>query len=219
MIPIADLTNKNYVPGNYYAPRTYLRGELEMGLLENRRGDRLLALPDTFLEGLYAGLDREVGQASGLVLFNCGLWWGKHFFKRFQDEISDYYQLSLTDMKMADFLQALQNCWSTYGWGKLELDQSYQDKGFLVVITHNSFFANREPQASNLPVCFLEAGVLGSFFSELSGQELHCVQTSCESLGSDCNRFVIGLRSRLAPAEALVENKIDHESIMPKLCS
>jgi uncharacterized protein len=45
------------------------------------------------------------------------------------------------------------------------------------------------------------------------------VQTSCESLGSGCNRFVIGLRSRLAPAEALVENKIDHESIMPKLCS
>jgi uncharacterized protein len=218
MISVADLTVDSRIPGHYYAPRTYVRGDLEMGLLENRRGDRLIALPGTFLEGLYAGLDREIGQASSLVLFNCGRCWGKNFFKRFQDEINDYYRTSFTDMKMADFLQAFQNCWSTYGWGKLELDQAYQSHGFVVIKTRNSFFANRETQASNLPACALEAGVLAAFFSELTGQELHCVQTSCESLDADCNRFVIGMRSRLAPAEALVEKQIDHESIMPKLC-
>lgn len=218
MISVADLLNNNRVPGNYFATNTYVRGDLEMGILENRRGDRLLALPATLIQGIYSGLQRETGQASRLVLFNCGRWWGKNFYTRFREELTDYYGTALADMPMAEFLLCLQQCWITYGWGKLELDQSYQDHGYLVVKTWNSPFASQAP-ASQLPACYLEAGVLCSFFSQLTGRDLHCVQVSCESLGADCNRFVLGLPLRLKPAELLVEQQQDYETILQTLCA
>jgi uncharacterized protein len=217
MISVADLLTQNRVPGNYYAAKTYVHGDLELGILENRRGDRLIAIPETLIQGIYAGLDKETGQASKLVLFNCGRWWGKNFANRLRDELSDYYGTTLSAMTMADFLQCLRQCWITYGWGTLELDQSYQDRGFLIIQGWNSPFASLAPKI-NAPVCYLEAGVLAAVFSQLSGRELHCVQTTCESMEADCNRFVLGLAKRLKPAENLIQSQLSHPAIMEQLC-
>ncbi len=217
MISVADLLVGKRVPGNYYAPETYLRGELEMGLLENRRGDRLMALPPSLIQGIYSGLEKETGAASRLVLFNCGRRWGKHFFNRFRDEITDYYGQALVDMSMAQFLQALRHCWATYGWGKFNFDQTDHDRGWLVIQTQNSAFARQAPADQKYPICSLEAGVLAAFFSQLSGQELHCLQTSCESLGAAENQFVIGLKSRLEPAQVWVDQQMPHSEILKRL--
>ena len=218
MISIADLLTNNRVPGHYFAVDAYVQGDLEMGLLENRRGDRLLALPETLIQAIYSGLRKETGQASRLVLFNCGRWWGKNFYTRFREELTDYYGTALADMSMLEFLNSLQSCWVAYGWGKIELDQSHQHRGFLMLKTSGSPFASQAPQGE-VPTCFLEAGVLSAFFSQLTGRELHCVQTACESIGAEQNCFLLGLASRLQPAEAMVENRLDHDSILQKLCA
>lgn len=218
MISITDLLTENRIPGNYFASDAYVQGDLELGLLENRRGERLLALPETLLHGIYAGLEKETGQASRLVLFNCGKWWGKNFYSRFCEELTDYYQTPLADMPMIEFIQCLEQCWITHGWGKLELDQRYQDRGFLVIKITNSPFVKQAPQGQTQPVGYLEAGALCSFFSKLTGRDLHCIQTTCESMGADCNRFVLGLPKRLEPAETMVTN-LDHDAIMQQLCS
>lgn len=217
MISVADLLTDNRVPGNYFATDAYVRGDLELGLLENRRGDRLIALPETLIQAIYSGLDKETGQATRLVLFNCGRWWGKNFYSRFSEELTDYYGIALADMGMVEFLECLQQCWVTHGWGRIELDHSYQPRGFLVVKTWNSPFASHAP-AGRLPICFLEAGIFSSFFSQLTGKELHCIQTTCESLGADSNRFVVGLAKRLEPVEEMVTAQATHEAIMQKLC-
>jgi predicted hydrocarbon binding protein len=216
MISVADLLTNNRIPGNYFAVDAYVRGDLEMGLLENRQGDRLIALSETLIQAIYSGLDKETGQATRLVLFNCGRWWGKSFYTRFCEQLSDYYETAIADMPMVEFLQALQQCWITHGWGKIDLDQTYQHRGFLVIKTWNSPFAKHAPQWS-YPVCHLEAGVLACFFSQLTGRDLHCVQTTCESLGADCNRFILGLSKRLEPAEMMVTN-LDHDTILQQLC-
>lgn len=216
MISVADLLANNRIPGNYFAIDAYVRGDLEMGLLENRQGDRLLALPETLIQAIYSGLDKETGQATRLVLFNCGRWWGKSFYTRFCEQLTDYYETPTANMPMVEFLQSLQQCWITHGWGKLDLDQTHQHRGFLVVKTWNSPFAKHAPPWKQ-PVCYLEAGVLSAFFTQLTGRDLHCVQTTCESMGADCNRFVLGLPKRLEPAETMVTN-LDHDSIMQQLC-
>ncbi|MDX2239402.1 MAG: V4R domain-containing protein [Leptolyngbyaceae cyanobacterium bins.302] len=218
MISVADLLTNNRVPGNYFATDVYVRSDLELGLLENRRGDRLLALPETLIQSIYSGLDKETGQATRLVLFNCGKWWGKNFYTRFRDELTDYYGQALADMTMAEFLQCLQQCWITHGWGRLELDHQFQNRGFLVVKSWNSPFAKHAP-VGNRPVCHFEAGILSAFFTHLTGRDLHCVQTSCESLGADANRFVVGLQKRLDPIALMVEQQADHDTIMGKLCA
>ncbi|HAO12619.1 MAG TPA: 4-vinyl reductase, partial [Planktothrix sp. UBA8407] len=91
MIEINNLLIKPQLPGNYFAYDAYVKGDLELGLLENRLGGRLLGLPSTLLEAIYTGLEQETGQAARLVLFNCGRWWGKNFYVRFCEEISEYY--------------------------------------------------------------------------------------------------------------------------------
>jgi predicted hydrocarbon binding protein len=218
MISVADLLVNNRVPGNYYATDAYVRSDLEMGLLENRRGDRLLALPETLIQAIYVGLEKETGQASRLVLQNCGRWWGKNYYMRFREELTEYYGTSLADMTMADFLKCLQSCWVTYGWGRIELDHSQQHRGVLVLKTWNSPFA-KQSLTNDRPICFLEAGVLGAFFSQLTGKDLTCIQTTCESMGSDCNRFVLSLTRRMEAVESMVENHQDHDAIVQSLCA
>ena len=218
MISVADLLVDGRIPGNYFATDAYVHSDLELGLLENRRGDRLLAIPETLIEAIYAGLEKETGQATRLVLSNCGRWWGKNFYARFCEELSDYYGNPLAETVMSDFTQSLEQCWITHGWGKFELDQTYQHRGFLIAKVTHSPFASHAPEMDR-PVCFLEVGIFAAVFSQLAGRDLDCVQISCESQGADSNRFLIGLPERLSSVEEMVNQKVDHEAIMAKLCA
>lgn len=146
MISVADLVKDPIIPGNYYAADAYVQGDFETGLIENRKGARLIALPDILLQAIYAGLDQEVGQASGVVLFNCGRWWGKNFYRRFVEEVSEYYRRPLAEMEMVEFLQCLKECWKTHGWGTIDLDVSFYQQGFLVVKTWDSPLRRRLPK-------------------------------------------------------------------------
>ena len=64
---------------------------------------------------------------------------------------------------------------------------------------------------------FLETGILQTFFSEMSSEPLHCVQTACESLGAEENCFVLGVKDRLVAAETGVEQGLSHGEIMDLL--
>ncbi|MDX1977374.1 MAG: V4R domain-containing protein [Pseudanabaenaceae cyanobacterium bins.68] len=216
MISVAELLSQPNLAANYFSYDTYLRGDLEIGILENRRGDRLLAIPDTLLSALYAGVEKETGQASRLVLVNCGKWWGKNFYKRFLDAVTDYYQATLSEMDMATFLGCLQECWKTHGWGRIDLDATHQKRGFLMLKTTNSPYA-KPLETATRPSCYVEAGILTAFFANLTSRDLEAVQISCESLGADCNRFVLGLSDRLRSVDTLIEEGLDWQAIMQRL--
>ena len=216
MINVADLIAEP-LPGNYFAPDAYVNGDFESGLIENRQGGRLLALPDTLIKSLYSGLTSEVGSAAGMVLYNCGSKWGKNFFRRFSEEVSTYYRKSVTEMETIELVQCLKQCWKAHGWGIIEPNFDRYQQGFLVVKIENSAFASAV-EAPQEPSCYIEAGLLSAFFSQLSSTKLHCVQTACESLGANCNMFVLGLAQRLKPAEEMVRQGQSHSAIMQQLC-
>lgn len=217
MIDIADLIEKQPVIGNYFSPDAYLQGDVEFGLIENRNGSRLLALPETLLQGLFAGLEEELGLSANVALFSCGRWWGKSFYRRFAKELENYYGQPLGQMEMIEFLQCLKECWKTHGWGVLDLDLKYYQQGFLVFKIVNSPFVEAASHDKR-PMGALEAGLLSAFFSQLTGQELHCVQTACESLEAECNYFVVGIAERLKAVSAWFAEGHDHATIMELLC-
>ncbi|MDX2257105.1 MAG: 4-vinyl reductase [Pseudanabaenaceae cyanobacterium bins.39] len=216
MISVADLVKENRIPANFFDYQAYVKGDLEIGLLENRRGDRLLAVPDTLISSLYAGLAKETGQASRLVLFNCGKWWGKNFYTRFTESLEEYYSQNLAEMDMVTFIQSLKACWVTHGWGKFEFDPQYQAQGFILIKTYNSPYV-RPVANNNLPTGYLEAGILTTFFTRLTGRELLASQTTCESLGATCNTYIIGLPERLQSVEQLLIEGHSHEQILKTL--
>jgi uncharacterized protein len=218
MINVADLIKESTFSSNYFAPDVYAQGDFESGLIENRQGGRLLALPNTFLKGLAHALTSEVGSAAGIVLFNCGHKWGKNFYRRFCEEVGSYYQKTVSEMEMVELVQCLKQCWKAHGWGMINLNCDRYQQGFLVVEVQHSAFAE-VVESSEQPSCFIEAGLLAAFFSELSATNLHCLQTSCESLGANSNLFVLGLAARLKPAEEMVAQGKSHAMIMQRLTS
>lgn len=217
MISVADLVQEKTFKGNYFAPDAYLQGDFELGLLETRLGSRLISLPEVLIQGLFAGLDEELGQASSIVLYNCGRQWGKSFYRRFIGEVSDYYEKPLALMEMVEFISCFKQCWKTLGFGIIEFNFDYYPQGFIVVETKNSAFAENAPQGKEF-ACQIEAGVLSSFFSQLTGEELGCVQTSCESMEDTSNNFVMGLEERVKLTHAWLEEGHDHSTIMERLC-
>lgn len=216
MISVADLIKENRVPSNFFDYNAYVKGDLEIGLLENRRGDRLIAVPDTLISSLYAGLAKETGQASKLVLFNCGKWWGKNFYTRFTESLEEYYSQSLAEMDMITFIQSLKECWLTHGWGKFEFDPEYQAQGFVFVKTYNSPYV-RAIAGNTSPTGYLEAGILTSFFTRLTGRDLLAVQTTCESLGATYNTYIIGLPERLQIVDSFLAEGLTHEKILERI--
>jgi predicted hydrocarbon binding protein len=218
MIDLANLLTDKPIKGNYFAPSAYVQGDMELGLIENRSGARLLALPETLIQGLFAGLEEEIGPAANIVLFSCGNWWGKNLYRRLSEELSAYYDQPLAKMEMIEFIQCLKECWKTHGWGTLDFDLQYYPQGFLVIKIVNSPFIEAAPTGKR-PMGHLERGILSAFFSKLTGTELDCVQTSCESLGSEVNHFVLGLAERLKPIDAWVEESHDHQTIMELLAN
>lgn len=217
MISVKELVREAHLPSNYFAPDVYLQGDLEAGLIENRKGARLLALPDPLLRAIYEGLAEEVGAASEAVLYKCGAWWGKTFYRRFAEEVSQHYRQPLADIEMIEFMQCFKQSWKTHGWGKVDLDFSFYQQGYIVVQVWNSAFA-ASGDGIGKPKCFVEAGLLSSFFSGLTGQKLHCIQTTCESMGATCNHFVLGLPERVTRADAWLQENHDHATIMERLC-
>ncbi len=218
MINIAELTSSPTLWRNYFSPDTYLKGDIEFGLIESRSGSRLVALPEPFLEALLASLKHETGQSAGFVLFQCGYRWGKNFYRRFAAEVSEFYQKPLAQLEMVHFLQCLKQCWLTHGWGCLELSIDHYQQGLLVAQVQYSASAQVASSESEQS-CHLEAGILSAFFSQLTGQELNCCQTSCESQGNTVNTFIIGLAERLKPVNAWLLEGQDHETILSRLCT
>ena len=216
MIKIENLVKEKYIPGNYFAPDAYLQGDVEMGLLESRGGSRLLALPKALLQGLYSGLNNEVGQAAGIVVFQCGKHWGKNFYRRFGEEISQYYHKSLPQMEMIEFIQCLKQCWKTYGWGIIDFDFNYYQKGFIVAKIRNSAFGEVASSGDNT-MGYAEAGILSAFFSQLTGRNLHCVQISSKNSEIEWDYFVIGLENRITPAQAWLSEGQDTKTILERL--
>jgi predicted hydrocarbon binding protein len=217
MIDVKSLIESRPLKGNYFAPDVYLQGDNEFGLLENRSGARLLALPDTLVKGLFTALDAELGAGAGVALFSCGRNWGTAFYKRFADELAEYYGQPVQEMEMAQFLQTIKQCWKSHGWGVLDIDLKYYQQGFIVAEVINSPYAACAPQGRR-PMGFLEAGILSAFFSQLTGQTLHCEQTLCESLGAEKNLFIVGLAERLKSVGAWLTEGHDHATIMELLC-
>lgn len=218
MIDVSNLLQQQKpIGGNYFAHDAYVSGDFEIGLIENRAGARLIAFPRLLLEAMYTALEQETGQASGLVLYNCGRWWGKNFYRRFAAEVTEYYGKPLAEMEMVQFIECIKQCWKTYGWGIMDMDLTHYEQGFLVVKTSHSPFAEAAPKSTK-PMCFAEAGLLSAFFSQLSGKELDCVQTGCESKGEEYNYFVLGIKDRVSKAQAWLEEGQDHQTIMERLC-
>lgn len=215
MIDVAEILGNPPIQGNVFSPDTYVNGETELGLIENRFGSRLVALPETLLKAINTTLEYEVGGAKTLIQQQYGRWWGRTFYRRFQTEVQSYYGKPLNELTMIDLIQCLQQCWISYGWGTISINVDAHQQGYLVAILSNPA-SMLSPSADGETCCAVEAGFLSGFFSQLTEQDLSALEIP--SLQEESIfYFVLGLPERLKPISALAEEGHDFSTIMERL--
>lgn len=215
MIDVAELLGNPPKQGNVFSADTYINGETELGLIENRFGARLVALPETLLKAIDSTLEYEVGGAKALIQEQYGRWWGRTFYRRFQSEVQSYYEKPLNELSMIDLIQCLQQCWISYGWGTISINVDAYQQGYLMANLSNPP-SRLSPSKEGQRCCAVEAGFLSGFFSQLTEQDLEAIEIPSQDSDSMFH-FILGLPERLKSIEALAEEGHDFSTILARL--
>jgi uncharacterized protein len=200
----------------YFSRPDYFQADVEKGTIRTPTGTRMCALTDDFLLGFRSALVYECGKAGDKVFKRCGFRWGTTFIQRFDRELSEHYGVPARDMSTGLIERALDEAFRYHGWGKLEIDLSDYDHGFVQLKVTDSVMPAVIGPAER-PSDALMAGFFAAVFTYYSDTELDCHQTDCPSRGAEASRFVVGLAGRIAPVTKLLADKLSHNVIMNRL--
>lgn len=185
---------------NYFGTKDYLKHKLEGSGLELGYGGLGMMATEDFIVGLQSGLEKEVGEASAVIMYQCGLEWGKIDMERFEQRTLEEYGRPMRDMNVHFVLETWWWPLTAAGWGSWKVDLSRVDQGYIVVRLNNSAVAQSLERVGK-PVCHLYAGLLAGSMTYLVGNELSSIEIQCYAMGEDHCRFLIGKDERVDAAE------------------
>lgn len=218
--------NITTVPGNYFAPRTYLQAQSNTGLLKTRQGNRLLAIPEVLLRSIHKALREETGEATPFALYTFGFWWGGAFYDRLKEEIERYYQRTIPQMNAMEFLVMMHQIWETHGLGKLNLDFNYRNLGLIKIQVDCSMMQLGTEvglKENQMPSYHLEAGFIAAWFSRWAGKSIRACAVDLpknkdEAIAPDAQTtyFLVGLAPKIEQAEMWVKQGLSCADIIDK---
>jgi hypothetical protein len=209
--------------GNFFASANYLSWDMKAGVLHTPDKVRVMGFPICMLVGILEGLEEECGQAWSVVLHSCGKWWGKRQMTRLQKALQEHFGKPLAELPTAQVHASLSEAFATEGWGRVDLNIKYADKGILRVGVKNSpfiqAFADSKLNVKNALVDHLLAGALAGMFSQATNAEMDAVEIACVNRGDEKCEFVVGLKSKLEEVPALLKQGLWADEICAKLAA
>jgi uncharacterized protein len=184
----------------HYSRDQFFRFDMEQGKIEDYHHQRNLLVGEDFIVSLLKGLEHEVGEASGWLLYQIGFEWGKQDAVLFQSWFKEFYSLTL---EISNLAFAMETWWWPYtvqGWGTWSPNLSTRESGFFYVDLFDSAVAKSLGYMGK-PVCHLYAGLLAGFFSAAFNQDLCSTEIQCYAMGNDFCRFLLGSAERIQAAE------------------
>ncbi len=185
---------------SHYSRYKFFNFDTEQGTISDWNSQQNLLTTEDFIVGLQKGLEHEVGEASGWLMYLIGKEWGTQDAKAFDQWFEKDYNLTL---KKSNLRFALETWWwplTAQGWGKWNVDLSSIKEGFLFIDLYDSAVAKTLGNVGK-PVCFLYAGLLAGFFSVAFEKTLSSTEIQCYSMGNTFCRFLIGSEKRIKAAE------------------
>ncbi len=201
---------------NYYDIDTFLQHKTEGTGLELGWGGTAMMATEDFIVGLQQGLETEVGEASSIIMYQCGLEWGKLDMKRFEDRIAEEYQCPMREMNVQFVLESWWWPLQSAGWGNWEVDLSRVDQGYIMVRLYNSAVAQSLEQVGK-PVCHMYAGMLAGAMTHIVSRELNGIEIQCYAMGEDHCRFLIGTEDQVDAAEFWLNEGAQASDIVRRL--
>ena len=200
----------------HYSRNTFFKFDQPKGQIRDWNQHQYILASDDFIVSLLKGLDHEVGEASGWLMYLIGKDWGTEDAKNFKIWFERDYQISVSKSNLSF---ALETWWwplTAQGWGKWNVDLSSIREGFIFIDLFDSAVAKSMGNIGK-PVCFLYAGLLAGFFSVMLNRGLSSTEIQCYSMGNDFCRFLIGSETRIKAAEFWLSSGASAQEIEQRL--
>ena len=201
---------------NYYGHSDYLQRTTDGTGLELGYGGVGMMADEDFIVGLQEGLEAEVGEASAVIMYQCGLEWGKLDMRRFEERVEREYGRKMRQMHVQFVLETWWWPLTAAGWGSWRVDLSRIKQGYIMVDLYNSAVAQSLERVGK-PVCHLYAGMLAGSMSVLVQNPLSSIEIQCYAMGEEQCRFLIGGSKRVDAAEFWLNEGASAEEITRRL--
>ncbi len=186
--------------------------------MRQRTGVRGLHVTEDFVVGLQQGLEEEVDDAAGLVMYRAGYEWALQDMKAFDARFAAEFG-GQTTLTKANVFFVLESWWwplTAEGWGTWRVDLSRRKEGLIFVDVFDSAVAKSIGNIGK-PVCYLYAGMLAGVFTYLSQRELSGIEIQCYAMGADFCKFLIGSEKQINAASFWVQEGASAQDIFERI--
>lgn len=200
---------------NYYTDEMFYR-EADGGVLLNLYDQRVLRVSEDFIGAVQAGLEEEVGEAAGEVMYRCGYQWGIEDTKRYSRRFQQEFEVEFSKAGMGFMLETWWWPLTIEGWGTWRYDFTQGKQGLIFVDLYESAVA-RSLGALGQVVCHFYAGLFAATFSNLAQRKLEAIEIQCYAMGEDFCKFLIATDKRVNAAEFWRSEGASAKDILRKL--
>jgi uncharacterized protein len=184
----------------HYSRSQFFKFDTQQGKIYDYHHQRNLLVGEDFIVSLLKGLEHEVGEAAGWLMYQIGFEWGKQDAVLFQSWFKQLYGLTLETSNLAFAMETWWWPYTVQGWGTWSPNLSSLESGFIYVDLFDSAVAKSLGYMGK-PVCHLYSGLLAGFFSVAFKQDLCSTEIQCYAMGNDFCRFLVGSADRIEAAE------------------
>ena len=201
---------------NYYTDEQFFRPDPASGIVRNVYGQRCLHVSEDFITGLLGGLEAEVGDAAGEIMYKCGYQWGLEDMKSFSKRAAAEFEVEFARMGMGFMLETWWWPLTIEGWGTWRYDFRQGKQGLIFIDLFESAVAKSLGDIGKV-VCYFYAGLFAAVFTNLARRDLSCIEIQCYSMGEDYCKFLIATSKRVNAAAFWRNEGATSKDIMTKV--
>jgi predicted hydrocarbon binding protein len=201
---------------NHYTHDQFFRHDAASGSVTNVYGQRCLRVTEDFVHGLLGGLEEEVGDAAGEIMYKCGYQWGLADMKSFSARAAQEFEIQFSKMGMGMMLETWWWPLTVEGWGTWRYDFREAKQGLIFIDVWESAVAQSVGDVGKV-MCYFYAGLFASVFTTLTKRELASIEIQCYSMGEDYCKFLVSTAKRVNAASFWRNEGATSKDILKKL--
>jgi predicted hydrocarbon binding protein len=201
---------------NHYYDDQFYRHDAQKGVLTNVYGQRLIRVSEDFLVAVLGGLEDELGDAAGEVMYKVGYEWGMEDMKSFTSRVQAEFELEMNKMSMGLLMETWWWPLQIEGWGGWHYDLRQGKQGLIFIDLFESAVAQSVGDIGKV-VCHFYAGMFAAVFTTLAKRQLAAIEIQCYGMGEDFCKFLISTDKRVNAAAFWRSEGATSKDIMKKI--
>ncbi|MCS6852886.1 MAG: hypothetical protein NZ700_17135 [Gemmataceae bacterium] len=201
---------------NHYTDSDFFRHDPERGVVTNVYGQRIIRVSEDFLVAMLGGLEDEVGDAAGEIMYKCGYEWGMEDMRSFSRRVQAEFEVEMRKMNIGMLLETWWWPLQIEGWGAWRYDFRQAKQGLIFIDLFESVVAQSLGDVGKV-VCYFYAGLFAAVFTVLARKQLACIEIQCYAMGEDYCKFLISTEKRVNAAQFWRNEGATSKDIMKKL--